>query len=271
MRTKSGIEDKNERKPLISVIVPVFNAEPYLRRCLQSIRCQDYQKIEVILIDDGSTDQSSDICRSFVEVDRRFYLFTQKNRGVSNARNLGLEKVKGTYLLFVDSDDYIKESYITKLWTTLKMSDADMVVCDYRQECLWTDEMDMFHYTAPMGTYRKREYINILSKCPGAHYFGVLWNKIYRTEFIRSRNLKFDTGLALGEDFTFNMEYISLIKKVRVIDDKLYVYSWKNPSSLTHYKKNTAKQIEERLRLYHAYENLFRREKLYRCWRYKLK
>lgn len=256
--------------PLISIILPVYNADKYLKRCLNSIMNQDYPNIEVLIIDNGSTDRSYEICRDYISSDSRFHLFFQKERGVSNARNLGLDKAAGAYLLFIDSDDYIERNYVAKLWETVSIADKTMAVCDYRQECVLTAEKDMSHYTALPGCYSRKAFINQVSNCPGAHYFGVLWNKIYKTNLIHSKGIKFNTKLSLGEDFSFNMQYLSLIDRVKVISDKLYIYSWQSPESLTFHKKTIKKQIEERLMLYRAYENLFRREKLERSWGYKL-
>lgn len=265
--TYKKLKDDN---PLISIILPVYNADKYLKRCLNSIRSQDYPNIEVLIIDNGSTDHSNEICQDYLSCDPRFHLFFQEERGVSNARNLGLDKAAGVYLLFIDSDDYIERNYVTKLWETISMTDKTMAVCDYRQECALTTEKDMAHYTALPGCYSRKAFINQVSKCPGAHYFGVLWNKIYETDLIRRKGIKFDKNLSLGEDFSFNMEYLSLVNRVKVISDKLYIYSWQNPESLTFCKKNIKKQMEERLMLYQAYKSLFRREKLGQSWDYKL-
>ena len=259
-----------ENYPLISVIVPVYNTEPYLKRCLQSIEKQTYTNIEVIIIDDGSTDKTLEIARMFAEKDQRFRFFYQKRQGVSAARNLGLEKIRGQFLVFVDGDDRIVREHIMTLWKTMKERKADMTVCDYRQECWQTGELEMKHYTAHPGRYSKKAYIRALSKCPGAHYFGVLWNKIYQTNLIKDKGLIFDRRLSIGEDFSFNMDYLSLIHRVQVIPDQLYFYSWCSPLSLSHCKKTIEGQMEERLVLYQAYEALFRREKLERRWRYRL-
>lgn len=257
-------------KPLISIIVPIYNAELYLERCLRSLEKQTYQNTEIVLIDDGSEDGSREICQRYVKKDARFSLYIQNNRGVSEARNLGLDKVSGEYILFTDSDDYLEENYVMAFWKTMELTKADMVVCNYRQECRLRGDSDMKHYTAPPGNYRRKAYIDRVSRCPGAHYFGVLWNKIYRTELLRNNGMRFDPKLSLGEDFVFNMEYLSLIKRIYVIADKLYIYSWENADSLSHYQKTPEKRIEERITLYHAYIALFQREHLGGYWNYRL-
>lgn len=263
-------KEVREAAPLISVIVPIYNAGSSMEPCLRSIAGQSYSNIEVLLIDDGSTDNSPAVCRRFVQSDPRFRLFRQDNQGVSAARNAGLNQVHGSYLLFIDSDDTIRTDYIITLWQALQRDHTDMVVCDYRQDCTLTDEKDMEHYTARPGRYSRRSYIRQLSKCPGAHYFGVLWNKIYRTDLIQKEGLHFNPQLSIGEDFTFNMAYLSLIKRIRIIPDKLYKYAWRSPLSLTHCRKDIPGQLMERILLYQAYADLFRREHLERRWRWRL-
>lgn len=261
---------ERETEPVISIIVPIHNAEFTLERCLQSIRKQSYPNMEILLIDDGSTDAGRAICQRYTETDRRFRLFLQDNKGVSAARNLGLEKAAGTYVLFVDSDDSLKENYVKRLWEILNAESVDLVVCDYQQESGKTEERDISHYAARPGTYGRKDYIDRISRCPGAHYFGVLWNKIYRVDLLKKKQMRFHPELSMGEDFVFNMEYISLVDRICVIEDKLYIYSCNNPDSLSHRKKTVEKRIEERIRLYQAYAGLFKRENLERCWKYKL-
>lgn len=272
MKRRSIYHDQEEKKdePLISVIIPIHNAEEYLDRCLQSVRDQSYLSIEILLIDDGSEDNSRNICQNYAETDNRFHLYVQNNKGVSEARNLGLEKANGIYILFTDSDDCLEKEYVWTLWTSMEMTGADMVVCDYRQECEQTEEKDMDHFSAHPGSYTRKAYINEISRCPGAHYFGVVWNKIYKTELVKSSRMRFRPELSLGEDFVFNMEYVSLANRIDVIGDRLYIYSWKNQNSLSRHKKTPEKQIEERIALYRAYTDLFRREHLERCWVHKL-
>ena len=119
------------QQPLISIIVPVYNAEPFLEHCLSSIRKQTYQTIEVILVDDGSTDRSNEICRKFVKEDNRFKLFTQANGGRSAARNTGLAQVQGMLVGFVDSDDWVDEDMFEVLYNTHLEENADIVQCSY--------------------------------------------------------------------------------------------------------------------------------------------
>ncbi len=116
---------------LISVIVPVYNVESYLEKCLDSIINQTYSNIEIILINDGSTDSSFEICKKYKKKDKRIILINKKNGGLSSARNAGIEKFTGNYLLFVDSDDYIERDMVEKLYNNIMSNDADISVCNF--------------------------------------------------------------------------------------------------------------------------------------------
>ena len=116
--------------PKISVIVPIYNSEKFLNKCLDSIVNQTLREIEIILINDGSVDSSYQICERYAEYDKRIILINQENKGVSSARNAGIEKASGEYLGFVDSDDYIEAEMYSKLYNSAKRYDADLVNCD---------------------------------------------------------------------------------------------------------------------------------------------
>lgn len=117
--------------PKVSVIVPVYNVENYIRKCLDSIISQTLKDIEIILVDDGSEDNSGKICDEYAEKDSRIIVIHQKNNGLSNARNTGLNIASGEYIGFVDSDDYIKSEMYSEMYQTAEKTDADMVLCNY--------------------------------------------------------------------------------------------------------------------------------------------
>ena len=119
---------------MISIIVPVYNSEKTLRECINSILCQSYCDFEVIIIDDGSTDNSPVICREMAEQDERVVVIHVENQGVSHARNVGMKKSKGDYICFVDSDDTIKPDYLEYLYSNIVSSAADIVTCNFIQE-----------------------------------------------------------------------------------------------------------------------------------------
>ena len=117
-----------KKYPLISVIVPVYNVEQYLRQCIDSILNQTYQEIEVLLINDGSTDASDEICREYAERDSRIRYFVKENGGLSDARNYALDRAEGEYVTFVDSDDFLMEQALEKLYATSLLGESDLVV-----------------------------------------------------------------------------------------------------------------------------------------------
>ena len=164
----------------ISVIVPVYNVKLYLHKCVDSILNQTYQNIEVLLIDDGSTDGSSDICDSYTEKDSRIKVVHKKNGGLSSARNTGLDMATGEYILFVDSDDYIDIEMIRRLYDALVKTGADMSVCNIRM--VGVDGLTTFPY--PENVVRDEEMDEALywRKVyePNAICYVVAWNKLYQ-------------------------------------------------------------------------------------------
>ena len=118
-------------KPLISVVVPVYNVEQYLKKCLDSIIKQKYNNLEIIIVNDGSTDNSQKICQEYVKKDKRIKLITQKNQGLSAARNTGIDNAHGKYISFVDSDDYLDLEFINELYNTIIENKSDISACDF--------------------------------------------------------------------------------------------------------------------------------------------
>ncbi|EHZ61025.1 glycosyl transferase 2 family protein [Streptococcus pneumoniae GA47210] len=116
---------------LISIVVPVYNVEKYLKKSIESILNQTYQNIEILLVDDGSTDSSGKICESFSKVDPRIRVFHKENGGLSDARNFGIEQMKGQYVAFIDSDDYISKDYVWKLYSSIKNNDSEVSICSF--------------------------------------------------------------------------------------------------------------------------------------------
>ena len=197
------VSGKKEKEELVSIIVPVYNCEQYVGECIKSILCQTYSKIEVIIVDDGSTDDSMKICREYEKADLRIKVFTQKNKGVSSARNIGIQMATGKYLSFVDADDYVEEDFIKCLIDI--MPECGIGICGYKRreedelkyEYIVSEEMDV------AALYR---YIfaknDILSGC---------WNKLFLRQVIVNNNLYFDRRLAVGEDMLFLAVYLKYV------------------------------------------------------------
>ena len=116
------------RETQVSIIVPVYNVEPYLRQCLDSVLGQTFKNFEVLLVNDGSSDSSGDICREYVEKDSRFHYFEKENGGLSDARNYGIERAQGEYLTFIDSDDFVNEKHLENLFLASRLTNADITI-----------------------------------------------------------------------------------------------------------------------------------------------
>ena len=207
-------------KDLISVIVPVYNASKSLDSCISSVCSQSYKNFELILVDDGSTDNSLEICKKYQQVDNRITVVHQANAGVSAARNAGLTLARGEYFCFVDSDDEIAPSMLEKLHKVAADSHSELCICGYK--CCSKKKINYF---SPSGeeVSGKREIAKFVAK----HYLEWLvsasWGKLYKN--LRFSFNGFDPKISLGEDLKFNIEYLQGANKIVVIDDCLYCYN----------------------------------------------
>ena len=197
---------------LISVVVPVYNAGPYLRQCLDSIAAQTYSHMEVILVDDASTDGSGQICKEYAERDERFqYVRFPANRGPSAARNEGVGRAAGAFLSFVDADDYEEPDLLEKLYRSVTESGADISTCG-------ADGIRL--ESGPARTYSRAEAVCCLAK--GAPFNHVPWGKLYCAELARA--CPFDENVFYSEDLLFLYEALKRSEKVSCIPDVLYHY-----------------------------------------------
>ena len=197
---------------LISVVVPVYNAGPYLRQCLDSIAAQTYSHMEVILVDDASTDGSGQICKEYAERDERFqYVRFPANRGPSAARNEGVGRAAGAFLSFVDADDYVEPDLLEKLYRSLTESGADISTCG-------ADGIRL--ESGPARTYSRAEAVCCLAQ--GAPFNHVPWGKLYCAELARA--CPFDENVFYSEDLLFLYEALKRSEKVSCIPDVLYHY-----------------------------------------------
>jgi len=212
---------------MISIIVPIFNSERWLGRCIESLISQTYKDIEIILINDGSTDNSLVICKEYSLKDNRIVVIDKENGGVSSARNLGIKSAKGEYIQFVDSDDFIDPQMCEKLVEAIK--NADMVLCGLK---VWQEgrllrephlKSEIVDYRQDISKYFELRKIN-LGPC----------NKLYIREKITRL---FDESLALGEDTLFVLDYMNNINIVSVLSDCLYNVVLDNADSLNHKPK----------------------------------
>ena len=218
-------------QPLVSIIVPIYNTEKYLPACLDSITTQTHQNLEIILIDDGSTDHSGQIANKYAQKDSRIKVIHQKNQGQSTARNLGLTMAKGEYVSFLDSDDEIKPTFIKELLTPLANSNASLSVCGMHYKRLKTNTAENV-YISQLRPRRKPEslkaYILYLLAIDGRMYSSV--NKLYRAKI--ATKLRFDTKLNFAEDTKFVLDYLAKASGDPVfVLSPLYIYNFGTETS----------------------------------------
>lgn len=204
---------------LISIIVPVYNASKHLDRCVRSILVQTYSNFELILVDDGSEDNSLVLCESYMEVDHRVSVIHQKNAGVSVARNTGLAAMKGKYFCFVDSDDFVEPEMVDKLYHNLVSNNADISICGFKNVSIRGVRKSFCKTEIVEGQERIVNFVL-------THYLEWLvsspWGKLYKVDsFFGGR---FDSSISLGEDLKFNIQHFGQVKKIAIIEDCLYCY-----------------------------------------------
>ena len=222
---------------LISIIVPVFNAEKFLKSCFDSIISQDYENWEAILVDDGSTDKSFEICKEYAEKDSRFFLIHQENKGVSSARNRGIAEAKGKFLTFIDSDDAVKENYLSYLYSLISKKDTVLACCSFAKE----KEYD----TLNIVSKRNNAYKSLFDVKSGIQ--GYIGGKIIRADIVKNNNLYFDEDKKLCEDLLFLYDYFSLCDencKAYVSGRGLYIYNPHENSALGSITYNKERILE---------------------------
>lgn len=219
------------RLPMISVVIPIYNAEIYLRRCLDSVVRQTYSNTEIILIDDGSTDESGKLCEEYAEADERIKVIHEANRGVSMARNAGLKAVQGEYICFVDADDEVDEDYLQYLYTLLINHEADVSACSVvrirEQTKKENNDTRDKHYSEKF--FASNEALpNMIYK---KELTGYCVAKLFKRKVVNG--LYFDERLKVAEDFVFVFEAINRAEKVAYGDKALYRY-YQNKGSCMH-------------------------------------
>lgn len=202
---------------MISIIVPVYNVAPYLEKCLLSIINQSFTDFEAILINDGSTDNSGEICSSFAKRDKRIVVYHTPNKGVSSARNLGLHKAKGEFIAFIDSDDYIGENYLRNLSEAMSDSKADLVVGGEIK--LLNNTLIPFHF--PDKTIFPKNYSELFTSCK---IHTPPWGKMFKKAIIVNNSLQFKKNIHWGEDVIFVLEYLANCKAVTLTSYSEYYY-----------------------------------------------
>ena len=242
---------------LISVIIPCYNVEKYLERCINSIIAQIYKNLQIILINDGSTDNSLEICKKFAGQDQRIEVIDKENGGLSDARNAGIERARGEYICFIDSDDFVHERYIVNMYAHIKRDNPDMCICGFNfvaeDDILFPemilDTLESFPDFAGLreGVYSPATVMKTISATP----LVVAWNKLYRRELFE--NIRFPVGRLHEDEFVIH-HLVDACNLISVTPDRLYFYVQRD-SGITGVHFNIRRldvldAYEERLKFY---------------------
>lgn len=215
-------------KPTVSFIIPAYNAGENIRRCLDSVLAQSQNGFEVLIVNDGSQDDTAGICNEYSRKDQRIRLFNKQNGGVSSARNLALNHVSGDYICFIDSDDWIEPDYLAHIIQNLEPGNA-LVIFNHH---VIAKRRTYIKHAIEDVTYRKDEYSEVFNKL---HFLrnGYVWSKIFSTEIIKKHNIRFDEDISFAEDLLFNLEYFKHVELVKFCNYAGYHYVHNNPHSLS--------------------------------------
>lgn len=213
-------------KDLISVIIPVYNGEKYIARCIDSLLSQDYDNLEVIIVNDGSNDRTADIINKYN--DNRIILVNSSNKGVASARNTGLYNASGKFVIFADSDDWYNKNTISKMMEIQMSINSDLVIFEYSRNLTVDIEYCKSYKVVELS---QEEALNKVISPDG--FYGSVWGKLFRLDLIKQINLHFNNELHVGEDLLFVVEYILESKKVYYSNLKVYNY-FANSESILH-------------------------------------
>lgn len=215
------------KKDLISIIIPIYNVEKYLNKCIDSVINQTYKNLEIILVNDGSTDNCGNICDQYKKIDKRIKVIHKKNGGVSSARNVALSNIKGEYIYFIDSDDYIEKDTIELLFNNIIEFDSDIACCNYYKE--YDNEKKDIIISNLKQIMNREEFLNSILNDNSIS--GYLWNKLYKRELF-DKNIRFDESIKIMEDLIVNLNITKNISKISYVDKPLYHYVQRSNSAL---------------------------------------
>ena len=242
-------------RPMVSIIVPIYNAEQYLRRCVDSILNQEYTDFELLLVNDGSTDASGDICEEYGDQDPRVIVIQKENTGVSDSRNRALDRARGKYLQFLDSDDWITPDATRLFVRAAEEYGCDMVISDFYR--VVGERLSTKGDIEEEGVLTREEFAAHMMENPADFYYGVLWNKLYRRDIVEEHKLRMDTDISWCEDFMFNLEYIRYAKVFYALHAPIYYYV-KRKGSLASQGINISKTVKMKLNVFEYYNNFYK-------------
>lgn len=248
-------ETINAKIPTVSIIVPLYNAENVISRCIDSILKQNYKNFEVILVDDGSEDASGTLCDEYAAKDARIQVIHKPNTGVSDCRNIAIRQARGTYLQFVDADDWIAPEATGLLISAAEAFPCDLVVSDFYRVI----ENRVAHKgdIQENGLLSREEFASYMMEKPADYYYGVLWNKLYKRTLVEQYQIQMDTEISWCEDFMFNLEYICHVKNIYVLRVPIYYYV-RTKHSLSTQGINLTKTIKMKATVFKYYNKFYK-------------
>ena len=236
---------------LISVIVPVYNAAPYIERCVKSLQNQTYQNFEIILIDDGSKDNSLELCKALANEDDRIIVLNRPNGGASAARNMGLAYVRGQYVVFADSDDYVSPSYLENLYRAAQQGNYDIVQCNLESTFDTDKRMETVAYSQDdVNEVTKKQALN------ERKYKVSVWGKIYCSHIFK--DFRFQEGIIYEDDASYYI-FVDRANRLAVLNETLYYYYMSENSVMRNDKKDKSTAFigiyEDRIRYFRERNN----------------
>ena len=240
---------------LVSIIVPIYNVENYIESCVKSILSQTYKNIEILLIDDGSTDLSGKIIDEISATDKRIKVHHLQNSGVANARNYGIKCANGVYLAFADSDDLMSPYFVEDAVEAIK--NADYVSAAFQTISEKTG-LNIIDYMVDWGDIvTSNDYLREMIKYQAGAYWGANWGKLYITDIVKKNNIQFEQGVNFAEDFRFNLEYLMNVKTIAVLHHPEYYYRIDTAGSLSKKSREPLIYWEEYKKLCNRYIKLY--------------
>lgn len=241
--------------PCVSIIVPIYNAQGTLRRCVESVLSQEFTDFELILADDGSGDGSAALCDQFAQADDRVRVIHKPNSGVSDTRNQAMAQARGEYLQFLDADDWITPNATKLLVRAAQQHQCDLVISDFYR--VVGERLSPKGDIDEEGPFTREEFAAHMMENPADFYYGVLWNKLYRREIIVQHHLQMDPAISWCEDFLFNLEYIRHAQRVFALKVPIYYYV-KTKGSLATQGMSISKTVRTKLMLFEYYNQFYK-------------
>ena len=241
--------------PLVSIIVPVYNAEKTIERCVHSILNQEYRDFELILLDDGSTDTSGAICDACAERDDRIRVLHKENTGVSDTRNRGIAMAKGAYLQFADADDWITPEATRFFVQAATENGCDLVIADFYR--VIGERVSQKGSIEEEGILQRTDFAVKMMQKPADFYYGVLWNKLYKRSIIKKHRLRMDNAVSWCEDFMFNLEYVRHARTIYALKIPVYYYV-KTKGSLVSQGLSMKKTLQMKRTVFSCYNDFYK-------------